>query len=156
MARDDARLVRTGWECFLARYEWQWFVTLTFADAVHPEAADKAFRLFVSSLNRSLYGPRWAKKGQGVYWIRATEFQKRGVLHYHALMADPKDLEVSASRMAWRNWWFERFGIADIQKPYDIAAASGYVAKYVAKEGELDISDNLATRATIRRLAAED
>src|SRR5688572_27180330 len=35
-----------AWVEFLSRWEWDWFLTLTFRSNVHPEAAEKAFRLF--------------------------------------------------------------------------------------------------------------
>jgi hypothetical protein len=59
---------------------------------VHPEAADKRFRVLISQANRVLYGVRWAKHGAGLRWVRALEYQKRDVIHYHALIAGVQDL----------------------------------------------------------------
>lgn len=73
--------IRGAWTTFLDRWEWDWFVTLTFREHVHPERADKLFRVWISKINRELYGHRWYKRGDGVYWARALEYQKRKVLH---------------------------------------------------------------------------
>jgi len=59
---------------------------------VHPEAADKCFRVLISQANRVLFGVRWAKYGTGLRWVRALEYQKRDVIHYHALIAGVEDL----------------------------------------------------------------
>jgi hypothetical protein len=72
---------------FLQAWPWEWYCTLTFRQNVHPEAADKRFRVFVMQLNRRLYGRRWLKHGQGIQWARTLEFQRRGTLHYHVVFA---------------------------------------------------------------------
>jgi hypothetical protein len=46
---------------------------------VHPEAADKRFRVLLSQANRMLYGHRWHKTGEGLRWVRALEYQQRDV-----------------------------------------------------------------------------
>jgi hypothetical protein len=46
---------------FLQAWPWEWFCTLTFRECVHPEAADKQFRVFVMRLNRARYSRRWLK-----------------------------------------------------------------------------------------------
>lgn len=130
-----------AWVEFLARWEWDWFLTLTFRKDVHPEAADKAFRLFVSKLNRELFGPRWHKQGKGVRWVRAIEMQRRDVLHYHALFGGVGLSEIR--RLSWMDRWNEIAGFARIEKPRDAELVHSYVAKYVAKGGEIDIGGPL-------------
>jgi hypothetical protein len=148
--------LQAGWLELLERYQWQWFVTLTFREAIHPEAADKLFRVWISKLNRHLYGVKWYKKqDQGVYWVRALELQKRGVIHFHALLADVKDLNHSALRFYWKNEWYKLGGIAHIEEPASVEHCSRYVSKYVAKEGELECSPNLRSYARIDVLSRE-
>jgi hypothetical protein len=124
----------------LGRWEWEWFCTFTFRDLVHPEAADKRFRVLLSQANRVLYGHRWHKQqGAGLRWVRALEYQKRDVIHYHALMAGVQDLR----RLTWMDRWHELAGYARIE-PIDTAdAVVRYVSKYVVKGGEIDLGGPL-------------
>lgn len=141
--------LQQAWLQLLERYVWQWFATMTFRDIVHPEAADKLWRVWISKLNRFLYGPRWYQKGQGVYWVRALEYQRRGVIHFHALLADVGDLNHRAKRLYWMDVWNDLAGYARIEKPGSVELVSRYVSKYVLKEGEIEVSNNLRDYARI-------
>jgi hypothetical protein len=140
-AKDATRALRDDWVVFLRRWTWQWFCTFTFRDMVHPESANKRFHLFVSKINRELYGQRWFKKGKGVLWVRALEYQRRGVIHYHALFAGVHDLR----RLTWMDTWNELAGFARIEAIRDTMAVRRYVSKYVVKGGELDLGGPLLT-----------
>src|SRR5215831_9804053 len=50
----DRDALRDAWIALLGRWEWEWFCTFTFRDMVHPEAADKRFRVLISQANRVL------------------------------------------------------------------------------------------------------
>jgi hypothetical protein len=135
----------------LRRHSWHWFTTLTFrpdrggrAGGMHPEAADKAFRFFVSSINRELYGAKWSKgTRRGIMWARGSEFHKDGRLHFHAVLASGvDDLSRLASRYDWHEFWFREFGRNQIEVPRCQDDIAGYVSKYVAKGGEVDFSKN--------------
>lgn len=134
-----------AWAQFLSTQDWQWFITFTFKEEIHPEAADKLFRVWVNKLNKSIYGKRWRKKPSGgVKWVRALEWQKRGVLHYHALMANLG----YASRAQWAAEWTKlgddsKAGFIRIDTySDDLGGAEAYLSKYVAKDGDIDISQN--------------
>ena len=135
--------VRDGWAELLARYPWEWFVTLTFKEQIHPEAALKAMRLWLSMLNRQLFGPRWYKKHpHGVYWVAAIEMQKRGVIHLHLLMAGVKDTR----RLTYMDIWLNLGGKNGYSRIFPVEsndAVSRYLTKYVAKDGEIFLSANL-------------
>lgn len=124
-------------------YPWEWFVTLTFVNHPHPEAALKKWRVWVSKINRELFGPRWSKKDHGgVAWVACIEYQKRGAIHIHALMFRTGLLR----RLTWMDAWHEldaTTGFARIEPIKSIEKSTSYVCKYVAKEGELFLSDNL-------------
>ncbi|MBD3645942.1 MAG: hypothetical protein HUJ31_00510 [Pseudomonadales bacterium] len=123
--------ITRAWGDLLARYPWEWFVTLTFVEDVHPEAAFKKWRWWIAKLSRSLYGPRWYKKGM-VFWAVAFEHQKRGVLHFHALVNGVS----KARRLTWMDKWYEMdpvTGFARIEVVKSIEATSHYICKYVAK-----------------------
>lgn len=127
--------LREAWIRFLSRWRWEWFATFTFRDAVHPEAADKRFRVLISKGNRELYGRRWAKHRKGIQWARALEYQRRGVLHYHALLSKVGDLR----RLTYMDVWNRLAGFAKIEPVRSEGAVRGYVSKYVIKGGEIDI-----------------
>lgn len=135
----------------LGRLPWHWFVTLTFrpqhethGNGVHPEKADKAFRVLVSSINREIFGVRWWKRPQTqLIWARGQEFHKSGRIHFHAVFAAPHaDLNALTRRMDWVDWWWREFGIARIERPTDQEDVARYVSKYVVKDGEIDFSPN--------------
>src|SRR5262245_66093503 len=60
----DRETLRDAWITLLGRWEWEWFCTFTFRDLVHPEAADKRFRVLISQANRVLYGQRGTSTGK--------------------------------------------------------------------------------------------
>jgi hypothetical protein len=135
----------------LGRQSWHWFVTLTFrpkhesrSGGMHPEKADKAFRVLVSKVNRHIYGTRWYKRDETqLVWARGQEFHKSGRIHFHAVMADPRnDLNTLTRRMDWVDWWWKEFGIARIERPQSQDDICRYVSKYVVKDGEVDFSPN--------------
>lgn len=147
--------LRQGWVDFLGRWPWHWFCTFTFdprhsnspRGLVHPEKALKAFGLFVNNLNCELFGQNWKRRGDGVYFVIALEPHKSGILHIHALPGSSVDLNAMALRVTWKEWWFQHFGIAGIEKPKDAGDVQGYCSKYVIKGGELEISANLKSMA---------
>ena len=77
----------------------------------------------------------------------AWERQKRDVLHLHALLGDIQDLNTSARRLSWMDYWLKLAGFARIEPILDDVAVSRYVSKYVAKGGEIDVSPNLSSYA---------
>ena len=126
----------------LGRWEWDG-VYLTCRDFVHPEAADKCFRVLISQANRLLFGVRWSKQGRGLRWVRALEYQKRDVIHHHALLAGVQDLR----RLYWMDRWHELAGYARIEPIDSAAAVARYVSKYVVKGGEIDLGGPLVPPA---------
>lgn len=126
-----------AWSGFLGRWPWDLFATLTFrGDAVHPESADKRYRVWISKINRSLYGTRWFKHGKGIRWVRALEHQRRGIVHFHALLGGERVKELR--RLTLMDEWFDLAGIARIETPRNSEAVRAYCAKYVVKGGEID------------------
>jgi hypothetical protein len=148
--------VQDGWAELIDRYPWEWFVTLTFTDAIHPEAALKSMYVWLSILNRELFGRRWYKKiPYGVYFVAAIEYQKRGVIHLHLLIAGVKDTR----RLTYMDTWAgmgNKNGYARIEATESNMAASRYLSKYVTKDGEIFLSENLPdVTAGLTRLWSE-
>lgn len=112
--------------------------------SVHPEAADKAFRYFVSCVNREVYGPKWNTRWhRGIQWARGSEFHKDGRLHFHALLSAPTaDLNHLISRYTWHEWWYREFGRNQLEQPRSQHQVADYVSKYVVKDGLVDLSPN--------------
>jgi hypothetical protein len=104
-------------------------------DSVHPETADKRFRLFVCMANRELFGPRWFKKGEGINWVRGLEYQTRGAVHFHALLSGTAPLR----RLTYKDLWEELAGFARIERPRSYERVLRYITKYVVKDGEIDL-----------------
>lgn len=136
-----------AWASYLSRFQWDWFVTLTFRESRHPEAADKLFRVWLNEINRALYGKRWRQKGQGVYWVRCIEWQRRDVIHFHVLMSDTQDLNETMRRLSCMDRWRDLAGFSKIEKPKQQACVARYCAKYIVKGGEIDVSPTLRSYA---------
>lgn len=141
----ERRSLQEGWVELLGRYEWHWFCTMTFRDATHPERADKLFRLWNSKLNRMLFGARWHKKTSRItYWARGLEYQRRDVIHYHALVGcRAKNLNHHALRRYWGEAWNDLAGFARIEEVRSTVDTVRYLTKYITKGGEIDTSPNL-------------
>ena len=140
---------------------WDWFATLTFASEVRPDRADRMWNRWIHRLNRRLFGVRYHRSGAGCVWARASEHQRRGALHFHALLgsADSK-LRGQGSRgrtTAMADWesdgrWrdpspvprsYRRNGMARID-PFDSGrnaaayAAKATAARYAGRGGQVD------------------
>jgi hypothetical protein len=64
-------------------------------------------------------------------------------LHYHAVIAASDcDLNKVASRYHWHEFWFREFGRNQLERPSSQDDVVGYVSKYVAKVGVVDVSRN--------------
>ena len=123
MPRD--RRLQDAWGAWIETLaRWEWYVTLTFAELVHPEAADKRWRAFV----RQVEG-----RHRTIRWVRALEYQRRGVIHFHALMAGLDDLTYNTVRRRW-TW-----GYSWIEAYQPGRGANYYLGKYLAKGGEIDV-----------------
>jgi len=151
----DVGATSAAWVVLLARYEWCWFGTFTFKDAIHPEAADKAFKYWVSLVGQSYLGKNWRRKAaRAPQWVRGLEWQRRDVLHYHALITNvPREYAEFAWRVFFRQLWVSRDigGFMRLDACDGSDAVYSYLTKYVVKGGEIDISPNLP--AFVPRLA---
>lgn len=128
---------RKAWGEFVARWPWQWFVTLTFTVDTHEERALKLYRVWVCMLNKYLFGPRWHKRPPfGIYYVVATELQKSGRIHIHALMAGVDNTR----RLDWMDRWLALDKLAGYPRIYpveSVEAVSNDVTKYVTKGGSV-------------------
>ena len=87
---------------------------------------------------------RGYKRGEQIFWVRASEFQRQGVLHYHALISSPVDLNEIALRLYWKEEWLRiSGGFSRVLKVEKSAACIRYITKYVVKGGEIELSKSL-------------
>jgi hypothetical protein len=141
--------IEIAWTQFLSPFAWQWFATFTFAESVHPEAAAKRFSHWTKLLDESngwSYRKRSSIKRKCV-WVRGLEYQKRNVIHFHALVGNlPYELATRAQRDLWSSIWLNMgsTGFAAIRSIEEVGGVCGYISKYCAKGGEIDVSESLA------------
>lgn len=139
------------------RVNFQWFSTLTFQYPVHPESAVKAYEKWQHLLNRKIYGVRYYRRGEGLSSLVAVEYQKRGVLHFHALNAGVNvpgrrqagaildenaftinpGVSVEMRRFYAMDLWATMAGYARIYPFREAGGAESYVSKYVVKGGDI-------------------
>jgi hypothetical protein len=151
---------QAGYVRMLSPYPFQWFCTFTFKTETHPEAADKLFRVWLNILNRTIFGKRWRERAPGgVIWVRALEWQRRGVIHYHALILGLPGNQSLELAQHFQSVWREEMGVGfsriDLIKHGTQEAVSNYVSKYVTKDGELDFSQNFS-ESNIPKLPSHD
>ena len=135
------RQLREAWVPFLRRWEWEWFCTLTFRHDVHPEAAAKRFEGLAARMNDALHGPRWYKHRVGIEWVRAVEYQRRGVIHFHAVIAGARGERPSV----WEEVWDDLAGYGKIEPIRNTAAVLRYLSKYVGRGGEPEFEPRMGT-----------
>lgn len=126
-----------------AQYHFLWYGHFTFKDYPHDEAAHKVWMKFIHILNRKCFGTNyWKHKTKGVTWVRATEFQTRGSLHYHALIGNVnKDINRFDFMKLWESLaGFSRIYIFEVGK-----GAEDYICKssYAFKQGRIDMSETI-------------
>jgi hypothetical protein len=76
----------------------------------------------------------------GLVWALGLERQRRGVLHFHVVLANVGALPYQVVRDHWPH------GYSWVQRARRVEDVSAYLAKYVAKGGEVDFADCGITR----------
>ena len=74
------------------------------------------------------------------------------MIHFHALMGCPEDLNAIAMRISWMRRWEQLAGFAQIEAIRDDKAVRQYVTKYVTKGGDIGFSKNLSRSQQLRLL----
>ena len=139
--RREAQQAYSEW---LSAEKWDLFVTLTDPGLSHPEAMFKRYRYFENSINKSLYGNKFWKRGKGIESVCGLERQKRGSVHAHAVIRLPDNDIRDRSQFSlkyWQNFATELGGWSWLEIPRSSEDVTSYVTKYVCKEGELIIGD---------------
>lgn len=119
-----------------------WFVTLTFKEYVSERAAWSLLNAWTTNLSQAYHDTvyRTTEGSHGVRWTVAQEWQKRSVIHFHAIISGARLDELSRKR--WEHRWsvmtlkvagkvYTPCGFARIYPAREKAAP--YLAKYVGK-----------------------
>jgi len=113
---------------WIAGQSWDWWATFTFAVWIHPDTAAQKYNRWAVDLQ--------AETGTVMRHARALEYQRRGVVHFHALIWGVKR---RTSRKGWQEKWEEIAEGWCAIYPYDRTRhASFYLGKYAVKGGEVD------------------
>jgi len=124
--------LQEAWVEFIKRFEpFYLYVTLTFKDPKHPEAADKAFFRWIRYMNLCLYGRRYREKKKGVTYIKCMEYQKRDVIHFHCLIGDPQLKKL-------KRWDFMKAWEYGCHYGKDLVNGFARVAEYNAARGAVN------------------
>jgi hypothetical protein len=149
-----------AWKSLVDSKPWDIYMTFTFVDYIHPVSARRLFDRFIRKLNARYYGTHFRRKHVGFSYVVATEMQKRGVVHFHALLRGDRtfiqrgassysrqfqtDIAraqlISSCSSIWATQVSPNIcGFSDVAWYDPKRAASGYISKYVSKGGELDL-----------------
>lgn len=145
--------VAAGYAEMMSRYALPLFYTQTFATRAHPETCTKALRYYVNCWNRELHGNNWRRRGvDGCQFIAGIERQGNGNPHSHTVLGHP-DLDLASPHYAilrrnMREMATQEWGWAKLEVAKSRADCNGYVAKYVTKDGHIELSSNLESMAT--------
>ncbi len=143
--------LQKDWFDLISRYDFDLYATFTFRDEIKPWKAEKRFQKWLGSLNCDLFGWRYSRKGLGIRYAVAYEYQKRGTLHFHALLGAKglKELDREYIAKLWKcNGQRDKKGtlvdriingraVIDIYDP--ARGAKQYLTKHIPKGVEIDI-----------------
>ena len=139
--------VRPAWTEWLSQRPWDLFLTLTSEHRTHPEALHKRFCWYRNKMSDELYGRAVTRRRNPIEFVNGIERHKSGFPHSHALLRTP-DVDLSEpgqfSLAHWQKFMSETGGWCWLSRPRDQADVTSYVTKYVTKDGELVLSDNLS------------
>lgn len=141
--------IRESWGEWVGRQPWDLFVTLTSEKQTHPEAMLKRFRYCMNKASDHVYGRNWDRSGRGVQWVCGLERTKQGWPHSHAVVAFPGvDIRGPSGRDIfdfgyWSAWMTSTGGYCWLQPVRSQQAVINYVTKYVVKDGDLYLSNNV-------------
>jgi hypothetical protein len=114
---------------------WKLFLTLTFKNPIAPDPAFQIWRRLVRLLNQKSFGGHYTRIVHHSYfsYVLGIEFQRRDVVHFHALVDKPLNFDLIHS------WWNRAAGFVWIDQIEHREKAIHYVTKYVTKGGEIKI-----------------
>jgi len=118
--------VRNAWAVFLSRYNWHYFVTITFRNPRQPHHAQ-------STLNQIGKVTRSRTKGRFFF---GSELHLSRTLHVHGLLESRAATPALSRWMGDQLWedYFRLFGRSQVHEVSSEEAVTMYVSKYCVKE----------------------
>ncbi len=115
--------------------DWLIFATFTFRDDTHPDKAIRLYKNLIQSLNQNVYGKNYRRIVKHSYfsYVMGIEYQRRNVIHFHALF----DAPVNFMRVHF--YWNKLAGFAWLEKIQNLENVTRYISKYVLKSGDVEI-----------------
>lgn len=138
---------RAAWTPWLSQRPWDLFVTLTSENRTHPEALHKRFRWYTHKIANDLYGRPVTRRANPIEYVCGIERHKSGFPHSHALVRLPGIDLADRSQFSlgyWQKFMTDTGGYTWLSRPRDQVDVVSYVTKYVTKDGDLILSDNLS------------
>lgn len=138
---------REAWSGWLSQRPWDLFVTLTSERRTHPEALHKRFRWYVHQISDEVYGRARTRRACPIEYVSGIERHKTGWPHSHALLRLPDvDLgdRAQLSLEHWQRYMTQTGGWCWLSRPRSQGDVTSYVTKYVVKDGDLVLSENLS------------
>ena len=138
--------LRAAYADWLGHRPWVLMATVTSERRTHPEALHKRIRYCWHKVADHLYGRHWARRGEGIEYVCGMERHKSGWPHSHVLLrlANVDLSDAGQFNLAyWQKWMTETGGFVRLDRPRSQADVISYCAKYVVKDGDLILSDNL-------------
>jgi len=157
---EESVRLQAAWSEFLLRpaWTWTWFGTFTFKDRITRTAAERDWNRFIRELNTIRFGKRYRKRGETITYARGIEYQRRRVLHFHALigllvprmnqfdamkiweqcgsLVDIDEVKAGKKKLASRQ---PRTGYSRIYEYDPSLGGLNYLTKYVSKGGEITV-----------------
>jgi hypothetical protein len=139
---------REGLAEFLARFPWQYFVTLTWDPARRPRAlsarhAERLARVAMCILAKLVAGRHWkALEPPTIQYAGVIEYSKAGDIHVHLVVILSRPLREEEVR-EFLSWWLKRFGFAWLVPVGDVAGLTSYLAKAAGPSEEFFVSVDL-------------
>ena len=137
-ATDDRQNVPSSWGKWLHGFSWAWWCHLTFLTPPARERAEKLFTAWIHGLNQKLFGRSYFRFHDGARWVRGMEWQRRGAIHFHVLIAEVDRLDID---MAVRKWKKLSGGDVVVELYDRTRGATHYLAKVYCglQTGEIHI-----------------
>lgn len=115
--------------------KWKVGLTLTFREDKPNDVAIAYWKRLIRALNKELFGEHYTKIVKHSYFSYAygIEYQKRDVIHFHAIMDKPVNFE--KIHHLWNKW--AGYAWTDLIRNH--TGFVSYIAKYNLKGGQVEV-----------------